>query len=88
MERDLEKNESKKDTEMTAAGDSQQRASMRGQLSTSRIHEKLCMFCEKKKTKYKKGLKTRENLTQARQLRTDISVRNSEKLLMQIPSNQ
>ena len=49
MERDLEKNESKKDTEMTAAGDSQQRASMRGQLSTSRIHEKLCMFCEKKK---------------------------------------
>ena len=77
-----EKNESKKDTEMTANGDSQQRASMRGQLSTSRIHVKLCMLC-KKKDKYKKGSKTRENLTQARQLHTDKSVRNSEELLMQ-----
>ena len=39
------------------------------------------MFCEKK-DKYKKGSKNRENLTQARQLRTDITVRNSAELKM------
>ena len=87
MKRDLEKiisdekKESKRDAEMTADGDSQRRASMRGQPSTSRVFEKLCMFCEKR-DKYKKGSKTRENLTQARQLRTDISVGNSTELRM------
>ena len=39
------------------------------------------MFCEKK-DKYKKSSKNRENLTQARQLRTDITVRNSAELKM------
>lgn len=67
--------------EMTANGDSQRRASMRGQLSTSRVYEKLCMFCEKK-DKYKRRSKTRENSTQARQLRTDKTVRNSAELKM------
>ena len=61
--------ESKKVTRMTADGNSQRRASMRGQPSTSRVHEKICMFCEKN-GKYKKGSKTRKNLTQARQRRS------------------
>ena len=39
------------------------------------------MFC-KKKDKYKKSSKNRENLTQARQLTTDITVRNSAELKM------
>jgi len=87
MNRDLEKlisdekKESKKDKELTTDGDGQRRASTRGQLSTSRVYEKICMFCEKK-DKYKKGSKTRESLTQARQLRTDISVRNLAELKM------
>ena len=87
MKRDLEKiisdekKECKKDTEMTTDGDSQRRASIRGQPSTSRVYEKICMFCEKK-DKYKKGSKTRESLTQARQLRTDISVKNAAELKM------
>jgi len=74
MKRDLkkiishEKKESKKDMELTTDGNGQQRASTRGQPSTSRVYEKICMFCEKK-DKYKKGSKTRESLTQARQLR-------------------
>ena len=86
MKRDLEKiifdetKESKKDTEMNTDGESQRRAS-RGQPSTSRVYEKISMFFEKK-DKYQKGSKTRENLTQARQLRTDISVRNSAELKM------
>ena len=66
---------------MTADGNSQRRASMRGQPSTSRVYEKVCMFCEKK-GKYKKGSNTRKNLTQARQLRTDISVSKSAELKM------
>ena len=87
MKRDLEKiisdetTKSKKDTEMTTGGESQRRASIRGQPSTSRVYKKIGMFCEKK-DKYQKGSKTRENLTQARQLRTDISVRNSAELKM------
>jgi len=74
MKRDLkkiishEKKESKKDIELTTDGNGQQRASTRGQPSMSRVYEKICMFCEKK-DKYKKGSKTRESLTQARQLR-------------------
>jgi len=67
--------------ELTTDGDGQRRTSTRGQSSTSRVYEKICIFCEKKE-KYKKGSKTRESLTQARQLRTDISVRNSAELKM------
>ena len=87
MKRDLEKivsdekRESKKDTELTTDGEGQRRVSTKGQLSTSRVYEKICMFCEKK-DKCKKGSKTRENLTQGRQHRTDISVRNSAELKM------
>ena len=56
------------------------RASKRGQLSILSVYKKICMFCEKK-DKYK-GSKTRESLTQARQLRTDISGRTLAELKM------
>ena len=39
-------------------------------------------FAKKNKDKYKKGSRTRESLTQARQLRKDTSGRNAEELKM------
>ena len=75
------KKESKKDTELTTDGDGERGPSTRGRSSTSRVYEKTCIFCEKK-DKYKRGSRTRENLKQAGQLRTDISVRNPAELKM------
>ena len=76
-----EKTESRKDTESADGGEGERRVSIRGTPSTSRVYEKVCIFCEKK-DKYKKGSRTRESLTQARQLRTDTSVRNAAELKM------
>lgn len=73
MKRDLEKfisdekKETKKNTELTTDGDGERRASTRGQPSSSRVCEKICIFSDKI-LKYKKGSKTRENLTQANNL--------------------
>ena len=76
-----EKTESRKDTESAEGGEGERRASIRGTPSTSRVYEKVCIFC-KNKDKYKKGSRTRESLTQARQLRTGSSVRNAAELKM------
>ena len=76
-----EKTESRKDTESAEGGEGERRASIRSTPSTSRVYEKVCIFCEKK-DKYKKGSRTRGSLTQARQLRTDTSVRNAAELKM------
>ena len=76
-----ETTEGGKDTESAEDGEGKRRASIRGTPSTSRVYEKVCIFCEKK-DKYKKGSRTRESLMQARQLRTDTSVRNVAELKM------
>ena len=43
--------------------------------TSSRVYEKICILCEKK-SKYRKGSKSREKLTQAVDLRADVRIRD------------
>ena len=83
MKRDLEKiiaaERERNKHEEPREGMGERRASIRGNPSASRIYEKECIFCGKK-DKYKRGSKSRENLTQARQFRTDVTVRNAAEI--------
>ena len=52
------------------------RKSSRDAPTTSRVYDKVCIFCEKS-SKYLKGQKTRESLMQCLELRADYSIRKA-----------
>ena len=83
MKRDLEKiiaaERERNKHEEPREGMGERRASIRGNPSASRIYEKECIFCGKK-DKHKRGSKSRESLTQVRQFRTDVTVRNAAEI--------
>ena len=73
MKRDLEAIRKRKASETLSDNTacSSKRACRR--LSESRVYEPVCIFCNK--VKFQKGLKSREKLTQAVQLRADQTLR-------------
>ena len=57
------------------------RLKRQGQHSTTRVYDKVCIFCDKV-SKYKRRSNSRESLTQAVDLRSDVTVRRIAELKM------
>ena len=75
MKRDLEKiKQLTEDDDDLQEPEKKRHATNRQQPSSSRIYEKICIFCEKK-SKYIKSSRNREHLIQCTDLRADDSIR-------------